>query len=92
MDHNCAVCGRPQQLVDGAQPNLNEAPTDGAVMICWRCNGISLWDGASHGRTRLPTSEELTEIMADPDVRAALQISTTSSTPSEAVRRINRAP
>lgn len=85
--HRCPVCHREQEFAAGTEGNL-ERPTRGAVMLCWYCKGIGIYDESFPGNTRLPSGDELAEIMADPSVRKALQVISTAATPHDAARRM----
>lgn len=59
---------------DCASPASDEpgAPENGNINICINCECISVYDNTVPGGLRIPTDEEHTEAMQNPDVKKAL--------------------
>lgn len=67
----CPACGRVHEVHSDARGGT-ALPSPGAVSICWGCAEISVFTEVG---LRAPTSDEATEIAADPyiqRVRAAI--------------------
>lgn len=65
-------------------------PDEGAVMICWACGGLAVYQ--HDGSLRHPTLEERAEMYADPHVQGILQAIATSRTVGEALTKIRALP
>jgi len=60
--HDCA-------MNTGAEPG---PPEDGSINICINCERISVYEEKARGGLRLPTDDEHTEAMGNPEVLKAL--------------------
>lgn len=82
----CPHCGRNNQRTRNTQGDDEDQPVTGDLSLCWHCRNVAIFIDSPHGLSlRLPTDEELSEIMSDPDVREVLNISAESYTPSAAL-------
>jgi hypothetical protein len=63
----CPHCG---QLITGWGSAVGERPSAGDASICAYCGVLAVYTDTL--ALRLPTSDELTELLADPDIHKAM--------------------
>lgn len=87
---DCPWCGRANDTHEGAAPG--EQPTAGAVSVCWKCGNLGVFDQSPLGplTIRRPTDDEMREMLADPNVRAALAAHRGGGTPLDVVDNYRR--
>lgn len=69
----CPWCGTVQTKATGLDPRSNAAPVADDVSICVACARPALFTGAGL-EIRRPSPDELADIMANPDVLAAVRM------------------
>jgi predicted RNA-binding Zn-ribbon protein involved in translation (DUF1610 family) len=83
LDHRCPHCGRAN---DTSSSREDAVPKHGDVSICWGCGGVAIFEDGPFGMSsRLPTDEELANVMRDPQVQAILSAIGLYRTPLEAL-------
>lgn len=79
LERACPHCGRINDAHDG--PQRGQEPTAGDVSICWACGGLAFFTDRG---MRKPTSVEMTELLAAPEIRTAQAVIRESYTPRQA--------
>lgn len=83
----CPSCGRLND--QHAHTGGVDAPSPGDVAICWGCGQPAVFVATAYGLgQRAATETERVEILADPEVRRALDALGLAVTPQQALRTL----
>lgn len=67
---NCPHCRREHDVHAAARKGT--VPKDGDISMCYGCGLLAFYVGNPPTELRKPTSDELTDLLADPGVQSAI--------------------
>lgn len=65
----CPFCSRTNELATGVDHSKGKTPSDGSISMCMTCGELSIFDAATEGGLRRPTSDEYVGIAHDQTIR-----------------------
>lgn len=91
METACPHCGRRQEVQTGAPDNAEQAPTEGAISICWKCVKLAVFvaDG-DRLVLQIPPPELMDKLLASPQIAASMEAVARALTPQQAIQGMRR--